>query len=649
LYDALHEGDPGDVLPRLGGSWDVIILEPPYASGGLIELSLDQALYVVLPMISLEDGSGFSDAGGLPIVKEALLEDHLGRLTAVFLLSRSDPRQLRHLLVPTNGEPTGALSDPGGELSRILDSIGENVFELQFIKYHITYRLARRFRSTVLWHALRWCWNRNRQMATVRALATRHPEARGTEVRLLRANQEAGGHAVPWDFIERGRAWQLKPSEGTAEGRYLAARRGWLRIPLEEDPELIFGMGPSGGRIAVAFRKRRETIELYSATRRVLHVYPARAPMISAPPISEVVEQPARSEGGPLGTNAGICAVRFSPAQERFIQSMREAKVTSVAVYCPRWLGISSSTRILFPYTYPAPETPDREPYGVTDAEVEQHARVLLESGVEHVVFSGGDEMHHRLMQRLSRHGPGIRFDVLWHGSYIQFSEDYLWHTIQQWVQAVHEGKVRQIGVVKKGMERFFESVGVPSVLVLNYVPWTPLPPPHPAGESKHLGVWLSGQSYRKLPHAMLGAIPMVRGARLHSAGLDDRGRELVRYFHIPVEVMHERPLPQPRLLRAIRRTHLSLYVTFSECCPMLPLESMSVGVPCLVGPASHLFEESHFLFDRLVVPFPDRADVIASYAVRAIEEIPQIMDEYARYIPNYNAAARRSVEAFIS
>ena len=134
-----------------------------------------------------------------------------------------------------------------------------------------------------------------------------------------------------------------------------------------------------------------------------------------------------------------------------------------------------------------------------------------------------------------------------------------------------------------------------------------------------------------------LTALTMLPHVRLHGAGLDARLRDMVGFFGITADLLEEEPLPLERLLQAIRRTHLSLYITFSECCPMLPLESMSVGVPCLVGPTSHLFEDDPWLFERLVVPFPDRADVIADYVGRALRERSDIMRAYSRYIVGYN------------
>jgi hypothetical protein len=111
---------------------------------------------------------------------------------------------------------------------------------------------------------------------------------------------------------------------------------------------------------------------------------------------------------------------------------------------------------------------------------------------------------------------------------------------------------------------------------------------------------------------------------------------------------MSERPLPQREMLEAMRSTHVSLYTTFSECCPMLPLESLHQGVPCLTGPSSHLFEDDAWLFSRLVVPFPDRAEVIAKYMRRAVDERHEIMERYRAYVLGYNARAQESVRQLV-
>jgi hypothetical protein len=79
-----------------------------------------------------------------------------------------------------------------------------------------------------------------------------------------------------------------------------------------------------------------------------------------------------------------------------------------------------------------------------------------------------------------------------------------------------------------------------------------------------------------------------------------------------------------------------------------VPLESLSVGVPCLLGPNSHYFEDCRYLFDRLVVSHPDSAHLISKYANRALEERDAIVAAYQAYAPGYNARALKSLEDFL-
>ena len=116
----------------------------------------------------------------------------------------------------------------------------------------------------------------------------------------------------------------------------------------------------------------------------------------------------------------------------------------------------------------------------------------------------------------------------------------------------------------------------------------------------------------------------------------------------MPTGGIWQRPLDRTQMIEQLKATHLTLYVTFAECAPMLPLESLAAGVPCLVGPVSHLFEDDGYLRSRLIVPAPDRADVIAQYAQQALAERDQLIAAYAAYAPHYNECARASVRHFL-
>jgi hypothetical protein len=294
-------------------------------------------------------------------------------------------------------------------------------------------------------------------MVVVRATGKRGPQAKGHEVWLLAAAPDAGGAPVPWDFIERYGQWEEHAEPQRPFGRCLVSRGGRARVPVGADPELRFMTHPWSGHVEIGYRGRRETFNLYSATGGELIVYPARHPMADAAPAPVAYADNASAR--PAGRTA---------AAERFLQQVKSSGATVVAVHCPRWLGVTSSTRVLFDCCYAIPESAEREPYPFDEAEIAYHADVLGESGVQHVVFSGGDELHFRIMNELRKRRPAMRCDLLWHGGYFFFSKDYDWKILRMWIDAARAGDVRVIGTVKKGMEVFFAAAGIESRLVLN-------------------------------------------------------------------------------------------------------------------------------------------------------------------------------------
>jgi hypothetical protein len=336
-----------------------------------------------------------------------------------------------------------------------------------------------------------------------------------------------------------------------------------------------------------------------------------------------------------------------TPFQKNFVKSFRQRGLKVVAVHTPRWLGVTHSTRTLFEGCYPVPNSPDQWTGDVTEGELERHAKTIVESGARHVIFSGGDEAHYRLMEAIRKLDKTIRFDLVFHGNFTQLQDSYIWSLFTMWSNAAKEGKIREFVTLKKGGDEVLRAAGVPSRHLENYVPGETMPPPPIKDGKKHVGIWFSGTIF-KSANPMISALTMIPGAVLHSAGLGAQGDELAAYLGVERGFASEHTIPKDELERRIRETQISMYVTSAECSPMLPLESLQLGVPCLIGPSSHLFEDHPYLHERLVVPYPDRPEVIAKYASRAIEEREEIVAQWARHAPQYNAHAKELVRRFL-
>jgi len=145
----------------------------------------------------------------------------------------------------------------------------------------------------------------------------------------------------------------------------------------------------------------------------------------------------------------------------------------------------------------------------------------------------------------------------------------------------------------------------------------------------------------------MLAALSLIPDARARVAFVSPRAGSFAEWFKLDA-TQYTKPLPAAEVSKIMAKMHLNLYVTLSECAPMLPLESLSLGTPCLLGPTSHYFQDNDYLHSRLVVPYPEHAEVIAEKAIQVLAERDQVIEAYCDFAPEYNQRARRVLSDFL-
>jgi glycosyltransferase involved in cell wall biosynthesis len=332
---------------------------------------------------------------------------------------------------------------------------------------------------------------------------------------------------------------------------------------------------------------------------------------------------------------------RFSVEEKKWLERTCAHKLAAIAVLHPDWRGIRSATLNLFSAYRFVDDTLD-EPKAL------HIAQLLAETGCERVALSGFPISHRYLATVLHKIAPQIKVYVLWHGSFLHAYEDYAWqafHIIQGLCQ---DGLIYKWGFVKKGMAEIIAAqIGIRTGFVMNYVRNIPEKPSNPMAGGPHIGLFSLGSLW-KLPYAVLAAVSMIPEAKLHLSGAPMRIEEFLNVLHIRNAELIFNPIPQEKMPEVLAQMHLNMNISLTECTPMVPLESLSVGVPCLVSATSHLFEDHTYLRERLIVTYHERAEIIGEYALRAIAERDDIVLAYREYVPEYNARAQASLAEFL-
>ena len=319
------------------------------------------------------------------------------------------------------------------------------------------------------------------------------------------------------------------------------------------------------------------------------------------------------------------------------------------AIHVPRWIGVSNATRYLFRQTIPMPATTALHPDDLDAANVAAYADILLASRCRHFVISGGDRFHLALVRSVLQQDEGIRFDLMWHGNYAQLGEEQVWQLFQQWLRAHEAGQVTRIGVTKLGLDTFLRAMHVDAVHLPQFVPIDN--DQVDAGEPQPIvGIWLSrSSSYLKLPHAMIAAVRAMPSFLLKAAGLGAEGLALVSALDVPFLQVLEEPISHERLMREMAQTAVSLYVTIAEAEGLLPIESLSVGVPCLIGPGSQLFRDHDLLRRLLVVEEPYNPGLIAEMALAAVSRRSELLSAYRGYNAEVEERASAALARFLA
>src|SRR5436190_7837424 len=233
------------------------------------------------------------------------------------------------------------------------------------------------------------------------------PSSKGQGLVVEAVHSCDGEPAIPWDLVEPRGTFHYVDCATGAYGKALHIQEGSFRVQVTPNPAILVRRGTEAPRIDVRLDSRHESIDLASDKYTTVFVHPGRAPMLES------------AQHEPL-LNGKSAATHFSKAQRAFIQDVSARRLTTAVVFVPRWLGVTASTRILFDGAaafYPFPPESSDSPWEVTHDQIEHHADVLAASGVRRVIFSGGDEIHHRLMLALRRRDASIRFDMVFHSN----------------------------------------------------------------------------------------------------------------------------------------------------------------------------------------------------------------------------------------
>ncbi|OBZ07843.1 hypothetical protein A8L34_24740 [Bacillus sp. FJAT-27264] len=314
----------------------------------------------------------------------------------------------------------------------------------------------------------------------------------------------------------------------------------------------------------------------------------------------------------------------------------------NIAIHQPEWLGVSHSTKELFPHTVPIKELYDSN-------NIQLIGKYIANRKPKAIIFSGFAIGYYELAKVLKQLDHNISIKVYWHGNTTHMYEDYSWSRYQEIIQLCDEGIVDGWGFAKESMAQLYGKNGYPSYFVKNTVKDVVViqtPKARANTNDVKIGIYASGNTWNKNAYTQIAAVSLIKNASINAVPFNSRMKSFAQQLKIDFDGS-ENPVSREELLNRISSNDINLYVTFSECAPLLPLESMNLGVPCLTGPNHHYFDGSP-LKDYLMVNRPDDPVEIAEKAEHALKNRKEIMDLYNEWKQQNDTASELSIISFV-
>lgn len=293
-----------------------------------------------------------------------------------------------------------------------------------------------------------------------------------------------------------------------------------------------------------------------------------------------------------------------------------------IVIYNKEWKGVTSSTKELFENTVSIPELYRKK-------EIQKIVDAVNNSSVKQIIFSSFAIGWKDLVDILKEKNSNIKIKTFWHGSHSQILDEYGWERNKEILELHKKNKIDALAFCKESLVDFYKNQNINAHFITNKVEVpSELKIEKQENDTLRIGLYAAGCSdWRKNAYSQIAAVSLLNNVILDVVPLDNSVRKFAKILGVQVEG-ESKGLSRAELLKRMAQNDVNLYVTFSECAPMLPLESLEVGVPCILGNNNHYFKNNE-LEKLLVVDKEDNVEEIKQKIELAILNKDKINELY--------------------
>lgn len=321
-----------------------------------------------------------------------------------------------------------------------------------------------------------------------------------------------------------------------------------------------------------------------------------------------------------------------------------------IAIYNPYTIGVMNSTKELFENTLGLSEL-------FNNKFIDEIASCIVENNIKQVIFSPIAYGWKELVEKLKEKNKNIKIKFFWHGSHSLFvnrDESYFLYNI---LEMCDRNLVDTIAFAKESMADFYKQKGYNSVFLKNTV--RSIKPEEiknmdyyknlkqQKNKSKtYVGIYSAGDRWEKNTFNQISSVSLMNNVILDCIPATELVINFCKLMNITLKDSSGY-LKREEMIARMALNDVNLYVTFTECSPIVPLESLEMGVPCLTGNNHHYFKNTK-LEELLVVKSEDDINEIAEKTKMILNNKELIIKMYKEWKTNYDDECTESVKEFL-
>ncbi len=328
---------------------------------------------------------------------------------------------------------------------------------------------------------------------------------------------------------------------------------------------------------------------------------------------------------------------------KRIKEELAKQKKYYVAICHPEWIGVKNATKD----TFGDDVIEIRELY--TKKEAEMIADEIINAGKKMVIFNAFAHGWENVVLRLKNKNPEIKVKILIHGGNALLSEPYDWDVHNLMLDLYGKEKLDEIGFVKKSLYEFYKAKGYRASFLMNDIRIENKEQYMPK-DKKHdgliVGLYASGDRWVKNTYNQISAVSLIENVKLDCIPINNKISTLARRYDVNL-TGEAHNVSRNELYKRMANNDINVYVTFTECAPLIPLESLELGTVCITGDNHHYFTGTE-LERYLVVSKEDDIMEIYRKIMYALENKDEIMRLYKEWKKDYSLKAKESREKFL-